>query len=85
MIHIFNRKELLITLDMRELAQIRDILATNHVDYCVKTKNPARTSPYSAGGRSRTGSFGLRMEAMYQYHIYVTKADYERARFLIGR
>ncbi len=85
MIYILNRKELLITWSMKELAQIRDILATNQVDYVVKTRNLARTSPYSARGRARTGSLGLRTEAMYQYQIYVSKADYERARFLIGR
>ena len=85
MIHILNRKELLVTWNLKELAQIRDTLAANQVDYVVKTKNLARTSPYSAGSRARTGSLGLRTEAMYQYHIYVTKADFERARFLIGR
>lgn len=85
MIHILNRKELLITWNLKELAQIRDILATNQVDYVVKTRNIARTSPYFAGSRARTGSLGLRTDTMYQYQIYVSKADYERARFLIRR
>ena len=85
MIHIFNRRELLITRDLRELAGIRDVLATNRIDYVVRTKNLARTSPHSAGARGRTGILGLRNDAMYQYHIYVHKTDHERARFLIGR
>lgn len=85
MIHIFNRKELLITWSMTELANIRDILASNNVEYTVKTNNLARTYPYSSGTRARTGSFGIRTDAMYQYVIYVKKSDYEKARFIIGR
>ena len=85
MIHIFNRKELLITWSLKELAEVRDILASNGIAYCVKTGNLARTSPYSAGTRSRTGSFGLRSDAMYQYSIYVKNVDYEKAKHLIGR
>lgn len=85
MIHIFNRKELLITWSMTELANIRDILASNNVEYTVKTNNLARTSPYSSGTRARTGSFGIRTDAMYQYVIYVKRSDYEKARFIIGR
>ena len=85
MIHIFNRKELLITWSMTELAAIRDILASSHVEYTVKTGSLARTSPYSAGSRARTGSLGIRTDALYQFIIYVRKTDYEKARLLIGR
>lgn len=85
MIHIFNRKELMITWSMTELASIRDILASNNVEYTVKTVNTTRTSPFSASSRGRTGSLGIRMDAMYQYIIYIKNTDYEKARFLIGR
>lgn len=85
MISIFNRKELLITWNLKELAQIRDVLVCNQIDYTVRTKNLARMSPRSTGARGTTGTVGLRRDAMYQYHIYVSKKDYERARFLIGR
>ena len=85
MIHIFNRKELLITWSMTELAAIRDILTSNHIEYTVKTGNLARSSAFSAGTRTRTGSFGIRTDAMYQYSVYVKCSDYEKARFLIGR
>lgn len=85
MIHIFNRKELLITRSMTELAAIRDILAFNHIEYTVKTGNLARSSPFSAGTRARTGSFGIRTDAMYQYSVYVKCSEYEKARLLIGK
>lgn len=84
MIHIFNRKELLVTWNMTELSNLRNILASNNVEYVVRTRNMSRTSPYGAGSRARTGSFGMRTDAMYQYTIYVKKNDYERARLLIG-
>lgn len=85
MIHIFNRKELIMTWSMKELAQIRDILAAAGIEYREKTRNLSRTSPYSAGTRSRTGSFGMRQDAMYQYSVYVKSMDYQQARQLIGR
>ena len=39
MIHLFNRKELMLTWDMSELSKIRDILASNNVEYIVRTRN----------------------------------------------
>jgi len=85
MIHFLNRKELLVTWSMTEQAKIRDILASNNIEYSIRTGNLARTSPYSPGTRARMGSIGFRADSMYQYTIYVKKTDYERARFLIGR
>lgn len=81
MIHIFNRKELLITWSMQDLAQIRDILVSNHIEYRIRTVNTGRT----ASSRARTGTAGLRTDVMYQYYVYVKKDDYEKAKYLIGR
>lgn len=85
MIHVFNRKEVLITWDMKDLSKMRDILAANNVEYLVKTRNMSRTSSYGVGSRARTGSHGMRTDAMYQYTIYVKKEDHEKARLLILR
>ncbi len=53
MITIFNRKQLIITYDMTIQAKIRDILATNNVDYkinpimfSVRTYTPAEYKIY---------------------------------------
>lgn len=70
---------------MAELSKIRDILASNHVEYMVRTRNMSRTSPYGSGSRARTGSFGLKTDVMYQYTVYVKKEDHHKAQFLIGR
>ena len=79
MIHLLNRKELLVTFKLEEQARVRDILAANGIDYRVKTVNRASPSPFSSGTRGRSGTFGLRTDAMYEYIIYVKKEDCDRA------
>ena len=75
MIHLFNRKELLLTSSMERQARIRDILETNHIPYRVRTSSNI--------SRSRGVIPGMRMDLMYQYRIYVKRSDYEKAKFLI--
>ncbi len=82
MLTIFNRKELLLTDDMKRQADVRDLLAQNGVDYAVKTINRQNpTVPDSS--RARTGSFGIDLSRAYEYRIYVRKSDYEKAKSLI--
>ena len=83
MLTIFNRRELLTTVSMEEQSRVRDILAQNHIDYRIKTVNPTAQTTFGAGGRSRTGSFGVNPDCAYQYYIYVHKNDYARAQSLI--
>ena len=82
MITIFNRKELIITNDMRRQADIRYILEGNGIDYIVRTTN-MQTAPMMGGSRGRTGSFQINQNYSYEYKIYVRKKDYERAKHLI--
>ena len=74
MIHLFNRKELLLTSSMERQARVRDILETNHIPYRVRTSSNI--------SRSRGVIPGMRMDLMYQYRIYVKRSDYEKAKFL---
>ena len=78
MITIFNRKELLITTDMRRQGDVRDILSANGIDYTVRVINPQ-----GARSRARYGSFGVNSDYSYEYKIYVHKKDYEYALKLI--
>ena len=39
MITVFNRKELIITMEMNRQAEVRDILSKNGLAYIVKTTN----------------------------------------------
>ena len=39
MISIWNRRELIVTMEMKRQSEIRDILSQNKIDYIIKTKN----------------------------------------------
>ena len=82
MITVFNRKELIITMETNRQAKVRDILSQNGIDYTVKTTNP-ETAPILGYRRARTGSFGINPDYSYEYKIYVHKKDYEKAAALI--
>lgn len=84
MITVFNRKELIATFSMEEQARVRNLLHDHGIGYFVKTVNRSSSSPFAAGSRSRSGSFGNRLSDMYEYFVYVHKADYECAKALIG-
>ena len=81
MLTIFNRKELLITMDMKRQADVREILSKNGIYYTIKTIN--LQSAGFASGRGHTGSFGISPDHSYEYKIYVHKKDYDRAKYLI--
>ena len=75
MIHLFNRKELLLTSSMERQARVRDMLAANKIPYLVRTSSNI--------SRSRRAIPGMRMDLLYQYYIYVKRCDYEKANFLL--
>ena len=80
MIHLFNRKELTITYSMEMQAKIRSILAAAGIDYRIKTSS---APGFSAGSRSRSGSFGISADNACEYIFYVKRDDYDRAVLLI--
>ena len=75
MIHLFNRKELLMTTGMERQANVRNILTANNIPYRVIAKSNL--------SRSRTMLPGMRMDLQYQYYIYVKRSDYAKAKYLI--
>ena len=82
MITVFNRKELMITTDMKRQSDIRNILANNHINYVIKTTN-LQNAPVTGANRGRTGSFGINQNYSYEYKIFVHKKDYDKAKLLI--
>ena len=78
MITIFNRKEVLTTMDMKRQASVRDVLSANGIDYIVKVSD-RQTSDIFASSRTRCGSFGVDQNSAYEYKIYVHKKDYDNA------
>jgi len=83
MITIFNRKELIITFDMQRQAKIRDLMVQYSIPYSIKVINRKSPSPFDAGSRARTGTFGENLQLEYEYIIYVKKIDYEKANAII--
>lgn len=82
MITIFNRRELMITYSMDERVRICDILRANNIDYTTKTINTTASS-FGSSRRASTGTLGLNMDCIYEYHIYVHKKDLDYATHLI--
>lgn len=82
MLTIFNRKELIVTMDIHRQAEIRDVLDQNGIDYTIKTKN-LQNSGVLDSQRGHTGNMGIDQSYSYEYKIYVHKKDYEAARELI--
>lgn len=78
MITIFNRKELLITMDMKRQSDVRDILSANNIKYIVKVTNLQKTHAIS-NSRARSENFGIKQEYSYEYKIFVHKNDYDKA------
>ena len=82
MVTVFNRKELLLTMDMKRQWEVRDILAAGGIQYTVKTTD-LQSASVLGSSRARTGSFGVDRSFSYEYKIYVRKKDYEAALALI--
>lgn len=85
MITIFNRRELTVTFDSQRQAAIRDVLARAKVDYKLVTRNRDSASALGAGNRHRTGTLGQNLQYSYTYTFYVRRADYEKAKYLLGQ
>lgn len=83
MLTIFNKRELAITFDMKKQYEIRECLSANGIEHSIRTVNRASAAPVAFGVREELGSFGMDMAKMYEYIIYVKKADLEKARYLI--
>lgn len=84
MISVFNRKELISTYDMKKQAEVRDLLSQFKIPYSIKVVNRKSPSPFDAGFRARTGTFGESFQLEYQYIIFVRKADYDKAGAVIS-
>lgn len=82
MFTFFNRKELLITMDITKLTRVKEVLISNQIDYRIKTSN-LQSASIMGSSRSRTGSYGINQRYSYEYRIYTHRKDHERASHLI--
>ena len=84
MVNLFNKMELFSTYSIKEQANITQLLETNGIDYKINVINRKSPSPLGRGTRAETGTFGENIDNMYQYVIYVSKKDFERAKGVIN-
>ena len=82
MITIFNRKELLCTFDMKNQAEVRDILWKYDISYEVRVSDRADVF---VGGRMIANDDLAIPEHQTEYLIYVKREDFDRAMFLVQR
>lgn len=75
---MFNRKELLITMNFNIQADVREILSANNIPYVIKTTNITNGKTIGLH-RGYRGSFGVNHDYSYEYKIYVHKNDYDKA------
>ena len=83
MIAFFNRRELMITSDLREVNNIRELLLANKIEYLVKDSDQTTAKTLGAS-RARTSTFTLGRKQAY-YVIYVHKDDLEYAKYLLRK
>lgn len=82
MISIFNRKELLITHDMKKQSEVLTVLRDHEIEYSVKVRDLSSPPSLGAGNRALTGSAGIDLNRVREYKIYVKAVDHERALYL---
>ena len=79
MITVFNRKELVLTYDMKTQADARMLLAQNKIPYKITTRNIGDAHSVRGHAGVPFGRGGLSSDLLYEYHIFVHKDDYEKA------
>lgn len=82
MITLFNRREVLLTMDLKKQADVRGILSANNIPYVTKTTNLLNSQAVGSH-RGKVGSLGINQDYCYEYKIYVHKKDYDKALSLI--
>ena len=83
MIHLFNRKELVVTFSQEQRDLIASSLSQAGIDYLVKTKDNLAGPTLSLEGR-RAASLFMDQQARWRYTFYVKKADWEYAQHCMG-
>lgn len=80
---LFNRREVYVGNSVRESARIRDILDSHGIRYQYRVVS--HLGQWSGQGtvRSFSGTSGVNLELDQQTYIFVKKADYDEAMYLI--
>ncbi len=80
MITIFNREEILSTFSMEQKTLAVNLLEEKNVRSRVIVHNRSKEG---MGSRNRIGTFGQRLDMMYEYQIFVYRNDAELAKEIL--
>ena len=75
--NIFNRRELYLTRSQSDLTRVLGCLTANNLQYRTKTNTITNS------GRSHGIPF-INADHAYEYRVYVYKADWEKAQYVIS-
>ncbi len=81
---MFFKKEILCTNSFEKFNQAKSILIHNNIAYTYKVWDQT-DSGFMDNHRRGTGSFGVNMNAVKYYYLYVSNKNYEKASFLIQK
>lgn len=77
------KRELYITNNYPEFCRIRDVLALHRIKYSVRIIDPTRPD-YGRWSRRVSNSFGINLDSVKMYYVYVPSKDYDEARYITG-
>lgn len=83
MVHILNRRQLMLDTDPQELARVKEVLRRNGIEFHVKTTvtNNVLSRSFNAKAAERLVRTYSTMDTQaYTYFLYVRRRDYARAR-----
>lgn len=79
MIMIWNRKEVFVGNSSQRFNEIRSRLSSNGIKYYCKIVDSTSPSYLGSSNRARTGTYGVNLDLIKTYYIYVHKNDYDNA------
>ncbi|NLJ78662.1 MAG: hypothetical protein GX329_04805 [Tissierellia bacterium] len=79
MIMLWNRKEVFVGNSLQKFNETRNILVSNRIKYSYRVVDTTGSE-----SRGRTGHFGMNMDYLKTYYIYVHRKDYDKASALLG-
>ena len=77
--NIFNRRQLILTYNLKQVNEIKQILNANGIKFYISTHDRRGDDLLIFRGRGHQGTAFEKMEYECTYKIYVHKSDYEAA------
>ena len=80
---IFNKSEVYFGFSIKDQAEIKDILSCEHIPYQTKVEDLAAKWMTHGTTRGNFSNFLANSGIEKQYHVYVKRSDFDKAKQLI--